>query len=249
MRPDPYAWSLHAEATAAITVLVLAGACAVRRYPTPRWRVGCFAAAAGLLLATAVTPIDALSYHLLCAHLLQNVVLAEWVPALLVLGIPPPLAAELARLGALRLLTRPVVALPVWLATYFLWHLPAAYDAALEHATLLHLEHASYLAAGCLLWWPVLHEAPWRLPPALRAGYLFAAFLLGSPLGLLLAFLPEPVYDYYADGPGLWGLSPLTDQQLAGLTMSAEQSIVFFGAFAFFFFRFLREEEVREAVG
>jgi putative membrane protein len=249
VRPDPYAWGLHAEATAAIALLVLAYGYALRRRPAPRARVACFALAAVLLLATAVTPLDALSYHLLCAHLLQNVVLAEWAPALLVLGIPPTLAADLARVDALRLLTRPVVALPIWLATYSIWHLPAAYDAALERDWLLHLEHASYLAAGCLLWWSVLQDEPWHVPSALRAGYLFAAFLLGSPLGLLLALLPEPVYDYYADGGGLWGLSPLSDQQLAGLTMSAEQATVFFGAFAFFFFRFLREEEGREAVG
>lgn len=248
MLPDPYAWSLHAEATAAVALLVLAYAAALRRYRTSPTRIACFAVAALLLLATAVTPIDALSYHLLSVHLLQNVVLAEWAPALLVLGIPPALAAELGRLGALRQLTRPLVALPLWLATYFLWHLPAVYDAALEHAALLHLEHASYLAAGCLLWWPVLQEAPWRLPPAFRAGYLFAAFLLASPLGLMLAFLPEPVYDSYADGSGLWGLSPLADQQLAGVTMSAEQALVFFGVFAFYFFRFLGEEEARETL-
>jgi hypothetical protein len=77
--------------------------------------------------------IDALSYHLLSAHLLQNVVLAEWAPALLVLGLPPGLAAAIGGIPAIRLLTRPPVALGLWLATYFVWHLPALYDTALEH--------------------------------------------------------------------------------------------------------------------
>lgn len=243
MRPDPYAWTAHAEATLAIALLAGGYAFGLRRHAAPRWRIACFALATGLLLSTAVTPLDALSYHLLTAHLLQNVVLAEWAPALLVLAVPPALAAELGRPRLLRSLTHPLVALPLWLATYFVWHVPVLYDTALRRPELLHLEHASYLLAGCLLWWPVLQDAPRRLPSAVRAGYLFAAFLLGSPLGLLLALLPNPVYDFYADGPGLWGLSPLADQQLAGVTMAAEQAAVFFAGFTFFFSRFLREEE------
>jgi putative membrane protein len=248
--PDPYAWSIHPEATLATAALGLTYFLAVRRRPPSRGRIAAFACGIVLLAATAITPLDALSFHLLSAHLLQNVVLAEWAPALLVLGLPPYLAARLARNRLLRTLTYPPVALSIWLVTYFLWHLPWAYDAALEHpALLLHAEHACYLAAGCLFWWPVLHDEPRELPDAARAGYLFAAFVLASPLGLLLALVPNPIYDYYDDASELWGLSPLVDQQIAGVTMAAEQAIVFFAAFAYFFFRFLaREEEALEIV-
>jgi cytochrome c oxidase assembly factor CtaG len=195
-----------------------------------------------------VTPLEALTYHLLSMHLLQNVILAEWAPALLVLGIPPTLAERLGRVGVVRQLTRPPVALGLWLLAYFLWHLPPAYDAALEHpATLLHLEHVCYLAAGTLLWWPVFQDAPHRLSNAARALYLFAAFVLASPVGLLLALVPEPAYDYYVEGGGLWGLGPHADQQIAGVTMSVEQALVFFAVFAVYFFRFLQDEERLEA--
>jgi cytochrome c oxidase assembly factor CtaG len=244
VRPDPYAWSVHPEATLATAALAVAYYLTVRRRPPLRIRIVAFSGGIALLAATAVTPLDALSFHLLSAHLLQNVVLAEWAPALLVLGLPPYLAARLVRNRAMRVLTYPPVALSVWLATYFLWHLPWAYDAALEHpAVLLHLEHACYVAAGCLLWWPVVHDHPRSLHDAARAGYLFAAFLLASPIGFLLALLPEPVYDYYDNSTEIWGLSPLTDQQIAGVTMAAEQAVVFFAAFAYFFFRFLAREE------
>jgi putative membrane protein len=244
VRPDPYSWTAHPEALAAVALLVGSYVYALRASPAPRWRIACFATAVALLVATAVTPLDALSFHVLTAHLLQNVVLSEWAPLLVVLGLPPALAAVLARHALARFLTRPAVALPVWLTTTFVWHVPALYDAALEHpATLLHLEHALYFATGCLLWWPVLQEEPWRLRPISRAGYLFAAFVLASPLGLLLALLPEPVYGYYEDGPGLWGLSPLTDQQIAGITMASEQALVFFVVLTWLFFRFLGEEE------
>jgi len=204
-----------------------------------------FYSGCALLLATAVTPLDALSYHLLSAHLLQNVALAEWAPALLVLGIPRAIAADVARLAIFRVLTRPPLALSLWLVTYYLWHLPPAYDTALEHPALLHLEHVCYLVAGSLLWWPVFRDVPHRLSSAGRALYLFVAFVLASPIGLLLALLPDPAYDWYVQGGGLWGLTPETDQQIAGVTMSVEQAVVFFAVFAVFFFRFLAEEEAQ----
>jgi putative membrane protein len=221
-------------------------AIAVRGRQPERWRVAAFLSGCALLLITAVTPLDALTYHLLTAHLLQNVVLAEWAPALLVLGITPALASRLAGLPGARPFTWAPIALGVWLVTYYVWHLPAAYDAALENSALLHLEHVCYLAAGILLWWPVLQDVPHRLSTAARALYLFLAFVLASPIGLLLALLPEPAYDWYVQGDRLWGLSAHADQQIAGVTMSVEQAIVFFVVFALFFFRFLAEEEAAE---
>jgi putative membrane protein len=249
VRPDPYSWSLHVDAVAGVAVLVGAYAWALRRHPAPRWRLACFAAGATLLLAIAVTPLHALSFHLLAAHLLQNVVLAEWAPLLVVLGIPPALGAALARSApGLRRLVHPLVALPLWLATYYLWHLPPAYDTALAHpGTLLHLEHLSYFVTGALMWWCVLQPEPWRLANGQKAAYLFAAFVLGAPLGLLLALLPDAVYGWYEGGFEPWGLGALTDQQLAGMTMAAEQSVVFFVAFLVFFVRFLADEERPEA--
>jgi putative membrane protein len=242
---DPFAWSWHPEAVLATALLAAAYAAALRRHPASGWRIACFAAGIALLLATSVTPLDALSYHLLSAHLLQNVVLAEWAPLLLVAGIPPLLAADLGRLPALRTLVHPLVALPLWAGTYFVWHLPPAYDTALEHALLLHAEHASYLAAGCLLWWPVLHDEPRRIGWGARAVYVLAAFLSASPVGLLLALLPDAIYDWYGDGFERWDLSALADQQIAGVIMSGAETVVFFGAFAYAFFRFLGEEERR----
>lgn len=91
------------------------------------------------------------------------------------------------------------------------------------------------------MWWPVIHG---RFSDGLKALYLFAAFVLASPLGLLLALLPRPVYEFYKDAPQLWGLSDLADQQIAGLTMAVEQAIVFFAVFAYYFMRFLRTEHI-----
>ena len=250
MRPDASAWHWDVEALVLVPALALAYFLATRGRQVERWRVAAFAASLVLIAVVSVTPIQTVAlYYLLSAHLLQNVVLAEWAPALFVLGLPPFVAAALARLPLARALTWPPAALGLWLVVYFVWHLPGPYDAALRHqSTLLHLEHASYFATGCLMWWPALQGAPWHLRPAARAMYLFAAFMLASPIGLLLALVPDPIYDWYEDGPGLWGLSPLTDQQIGGAAMSLEQAFVFFAAFTFFFLRALASEERGESL-
>jgi len=240
---DPYSWHVHWS-----TLLVLAAMVAVYMWTQSRWpsdvrRRVAFDLAVILLLAVYMTPLHTIALHyLLSVHLLQNVVTAEWAPGLVVFGIAPALAHELERFRVVRVATHPLLALPVWLATYFVWHVPAIYDAALERqGSLLHLEHATYFTAGLLMWWPVIHG---RRSDGVKALYLFAAFVLASPLGLLLALLPNPVYDFYEAAPQLWGLSDLTDQQIAGVTMAVEQAIVFFAVFAFFFGRFLRTENI-----
>jgi cytochrome c oxidase assembly factor CtaG len=135
---------------------------------------------------------------------------------------------------------RPLVALPAWLLTYFVWHLPWIYDYALEHPhSLLHVEHLMYLLAGIAVWWPVVHGT---YSSGVKALYLFAAFVLASPIGLLLALVPRPVYSFYENAPRTWGPSPLFDQQVAGMTMAFEQAAVFFAVFTMYLFRFLREE-------
>jgi cytochrome c oxidase assembly factor CtaG len=247
---DPYAWSWNAEAIVVLgsTVAYLAS---LRRFPATAWRVASFVGAMALLLAVSVTPIHTLGMHyLLTMHLLQNVVLAEWAPLLVVLGISPALAASISQQGVVRALTHPFVALPLWLANYMVWHLPWIYDAALRNpSSLLHLEHALYVVTGLGMWWCVFQDEPHRLGAGTRAAYVFAAFVLASPIGLVMALVPEPIYDFYVEAHHrVWGLDPLEDQQLAGMLMALEQALVFFAVFAYWFFRFLLEEDRREDV-
>lgn len=232
---DPYAWSWSPEALVVVPALTIGYLWTIRRHQTSAWRVVSFLASMALILTVTITPIQTISInYLLSVHLIQNVVLAEWAPLLFVLGIPPTLAATMPRVPALP-------ALALWALNYGLWHLPWIYDGALRHPhSLLHLEHALYFATGLLLWWPIVHGT---LSAGAKAAYLFAAFMLASPIGLLMALVPEPIYDFYADGPGLWGLSALEDQRIAGVAMASAEAIVFFAAFALFFARFFREQD------
>ena len=248
---DPYRWSWNPEALLLVPLMTFAYVISLRRFPAPPWRIACFVAAMALMLLVTITPLETIAMnYLLVIHLLQNVVLAEWAPLLVVLGIPPTLAATIARPALVRTFTHPGVALPLWLANYMLWHLPWLYDTALENPhTLLHLEHILYFTTGVAMWWSVVQDEPHRLGAGIRAGVVFAAFILGSPIGLVLALVPDAVYDFYVDAPErLWGLSALEDQQLAGILMALEQATVFFAVFAVFFLRFLAEEERREDI-
>jgi cytochrome c oxidase assembly factor CtaG len=242
---SPYAWQADVDTTVVIPVLSLLYLFALGRFGASRRRITAYAGAMVLLAIAFWTPLHHLGLHyLLTAHLLQNVILAEWAPLLAVLGVSAPMAAALTRARAWRLATIPVVALPLWLVDYFAWHVPFVYEAALRHQSwLIHVEHACYFATGVLMWWPLLQDTPWPLAPGRRAVYAFAAFVLASPLGLLLALLPRPVYGFYVDArPRVWGLSAIADQEIAGVTMASEQAVVLFLVFFFWFRRFLAEE-------
>jgi cytochrome c oxidase assembly factor CtaG len=242
--PPPWSSEPNWDEAAFVLALGIAYVVAVRRFGAPRWRAAAFAAGLVLVLAAAVSPIATVALHyLVSAHLLQNVMLAEWAPALLVFGLSAPLAARIARLPGLATLTYPLVALPLWIAMYAAWHIPAAYDAALDHAPLLRLQHLSYLVLGALFWWPVFQEVPHRMSNGARSLYVFAAFLFASPLGLLLALLPSAIYDFYEEAPRLWGLDPLTDQQIAGVVMAGSEAVVFFAIFTLLVVRWLADEE------
>jgi putative membrane protein len=242
--PPASSWYPAWEEVAVLVGLGVAYVLAARKDRPSLLRSALFFSGLVLAFVAVASPVATVAVHyLVSAHLLQNVVLAEWTPALLVLGLGPWVAGWVARTSVARTLTRPLVALPLWLATYAFWHLPFAYEAALDNRLLLDLEHLSYVAVGLCLWWPVFQDEPWHLPSGGKAAYLFAAFVLASPLGLLFALLPSPLYDTYVQAPRLWGLEPLEDQQIGGTLMAVSEAIVFFGLLAYFFVRFMAEED------
>jgi putative membrane protein len=250
MPPSPGSWHASWEEIAALVFVAFVYGAAVRPHAISNLRRRAFDLALLIALAALVSPLATLAlYYFLWAHLLQNVALAEWAPALAVLGLSPAAAAVLARRRAFAAATHPLVALPLWLAAYGVWHVPALYDAALRHRAVLDLEHGSYVVTGFLLWWPVFQSVPHRLPSGAKAAYLFSAFVLASPLGLVLALLPNPIYGFYEDAPRLWGVSPLTDQQIGGVVMAVSEAVLFFGVFAYFFVRFMAEEDAGYSPG
>jgi cytochrome c oxidase assembly factor CtaG len=138
------------------------------------------------------------------------------------------------------------VALPIWLAAWYGTHAAGFYDWALRSGWALNLEHGILIAAGLLFWWPLIAG---RLSTAAALGYLGAGFVTSAFLGLAYIFSTRPFYSFYVHAPRLWGFSPTRDQNLGGILMNAEQTIVFFVAIGFFLWRLLEEEEIRQAGG
>jgi len=210
------------------------------------WRATLFGTGIVLISASLNSPLETIAIHyLLVVHLLQNVMIADWAPPLLVLGLTPAMRAAVAARGGRRLAfaTRPRFALPFWLAVWYGVHLPGFYDFALRHPLLLNVEHGLLILAGLVFWWPVFSLQPQDLSTAVKLVYLGAAYVGSAFLSLALIFSASAFYGFYEEAPRLWGLSPEKDQNLGGILMNAEQMLVFFAALSYFLMRLLSEEE------
>ena len=202
-------------------------------------RAALFGAAVVIGTLALVSPLDYVGEeYLLSAHMLQHVIIGDLAVALAIVAIRGPLTffllpaailVPLARMGRLRaflrFLLRPKVAFAIWAVVIAAWHVPAAYDFALEHQAVHDLEHLSFVIAGVLVWTVLVDPARrGEVSVAGRIGLAVALFAAGQILADVLIFAMRPLYPAYAEQPDrLLGLSPLEDQRLAGLVMMGEQ--------------------------
>jgi len=210
------------------------------------WRATLFGIGIALIACSLNSPLETIAIHyLLVIHLLQNVMVADWAPPLLILGLTPAMRDVVAARGgpAFAFVTRPRFSLPFWLIVWYGVHLPGFYDFALRHPLLLNVEHGLLILAGLVFWWPVFSLRPQELSTAVKLVYLGAAYVGSAFLSLALIFSASAFYGFYEEAPRLWGLSAEKDQNLGGILMNAEQMIVFFAALSYFLMRLLSEEE------
>jgi Predicted membrane protein len=228
---------------------LLAYARAARRESPGRAKVIAFCAGVLLIVFALNSPLETIAVdYLVLFHLLQNVIISDWAPPLLILGLTPAMQSAIARRGGrpFAFVTRPAIALPVWLVGWYTVHLGGVYDAALRQPALLNLEHLFMIAIGLLFWWPVLSDVPRSVPTLGRIAYVFAAFVGSAFLGLALTFAPA-LYGYYANLPDrLWGISAAKDQNLGGILMTTEQALIFFVMITWLLVRLFREEDEAE---
>jgi cytochrome c oxidase assembly factor CtaG len=241
---SPYRFGFEPFFLALAAVAVVLYWRAARRDPPSRWRLASFAAGIFLIAVALNSPLENLAAHyLLLTHLLQNALIADVAPLLVLLGLTPGMRDALNRRGARHLRARWI--LPVWLLAWYLTHLAPFYNWALRTGWGLNIEHAILIAVGLLFWWPIVSG---RLAPPAGLAYLAIAFVGSSFLGLAYIFSSHPYYSYYAHVPRLWGLSATRDQSLGGILMNGEQTLVFLLAIGYFVMRLLDEEhELNEA--
>ena len=247
--PDA-SWSFVPGAILVVAVLTVLY---VRRWHEVRAsvaRLASFLAGMALILVALVSPVDRLAEQLFFMHMTQHLLLLDLAPILVLLGLTKvilrPATRKLMRLErAAGPLAHPVFAIGLYVVVMWIWHVPALYDAALEHSVVHVLEHITFAIAGGLYWWHLLSpiRSRKRLGGMGPVVYMVSTKLLVGLLGVGLAFAPEAIYDFYERQPGFWGLSPDGDQQVGGLIMATEQSIVMGIALAYLFVRMLAEAD------
>jgi cytochrome c oxidase assembly factor CtaG len=254
------AWTFAPDVLIGVAALAVLYGWAWRRarrpgepHPPGLGRLALYLSGLLVILLALVSPIDALGDQLMVMHMVQHILLLDIVPILLILGLTK---------GILRPVTRrvhtverragffahPAFAVIAYAGIMWLWHVPAMYDAALKHSGIHVIEHVCFAAVGLLYWWHLLSpiRSRMRLGGMGPVMYMTATKLLVGLLGIALAFAPSAIYPFYEHHPHYWGLTPGQDQNMAGLVMALEQSIVMGVALVWLFVTMLAESE-REA--
>jgi putative membrane protein len=259
------AWSFEAHILLPLAAAWLLYRSAVQRVnaahplnPVPRWRVWCWYAGLGVLLVALQSPIGVYDATLFWVHMVQHLLMALIAAPLLALGAPVTLLLRVSSartrqrliLPILHSLPLKIISFPVVTWTFFaavMWasHFSPLYNLALESEAWHLAEHALYMAAAMLFWWPVVgaDPSPWRLPHAARIGYLFLGMPQSSFLGLAIFSAPHVLYEHYETLERSWGPTPLADQQLAGGIMWAGGDLIFLAAMIMAVWVWLRAEE------
>lgn len=224
-----------------------------------------FAGGIATLFVALVSPLDRVAEALFAAHMTQHLLLIAVAPPLLVLGAPQaglawgvpgrfrrPFARwwhrrTVVRAG-LRAVEAPLPAVALHAVALLAWHVPAAYDAAVANPWVHALEHASFLGTALVFWWAVLHRrGSLRRVPGVAMLALFAITVESGVLGALLTFSPTPWFAAHLATTAAWGLTPLEDQQIAGLVMWVPGSLAYLAAVAWLFVRWMNASDARPA--
>jgi putative membrane protein len=222
------------------------------------WEASAFLAG-WLALALALSPLmDRWSDVSLVGHMLQHELLMVVAAPLMAVGAPlvafcwalPNGTRQQALqvlhkrgvVGLRDVVTSPAVAFFLHALALWVWHIPALYDYALEHEGVHALEHICFFGTATMFWWGITHGQYGRVGYGAAVVYLFATALHSGVLGALLAFSARVWYPAYGI-PLQPYLTPLEDQQLAGLLMWIPAGLIFAAGALVLFARWLRESD------
>lgn len=230
-------------------------------HPHPGRRRWFFIAGLATLVLALASPIEAYEGQLFSVHMVQHMLIELVAAPLLLLGAPVTLALRAAspwlrrRLLAIlqsrvvHLISFPIVAWVLFTGVNWGWHFSVLYNQALENPWLHYVEHASFLAAALLFWWPALGVDPsrWRMPHPVRLLYLFVAMPQNSFLGVALLSAGTVLYPHYVTNLRAWGPTPLDDQRLGGTLMWVGGDLAFLAGMAVVIAGWMAYEDRRTA--
>jgi putative membrane protein len=215
------------------------------RTPVPRQRTAAFVAGMAAIAVALMSGIDRYDTTLFSVHMVQHILLTLVAAPLIALSAPITLVLRVASAATrrrwilpilharlTRVLSFPVVAWLLFAAVMWGTHFSPMFDASLEDPLIHDLEHALYLGAGLLFWWPAvaLDPAPWRMGHPVRALYTFLQMTQNTFLSVVLLNAQTVLYPHYATLVRSWGPTPLVDQQLAAGIMWVAGDLIFLTA-------------------
>lgn len=186
----------------------------------------CLAGGAIAVAAAILPPLADVSEQLFAAHMMQHLLIIVVATPLLVLSR----AFEgLHRFALFRRLTQPVWAWTIFVGVFLLWHWPAAFQWSARNEATILLEHASILLGAFLFWSVALSSRGQQwLSYGARALFVMTAAVATDLPGVIMVFAPRAICTMPGENAVRWGLTPLQDQQIAGLLMWVPANLVFF---------------------
>jgi putative membrane protein len=196
-----------------------------------------------VMVAALLSPLDTLADESsFAAHTVQHLMLTLVMPLFLLAGTPDWMLRPLVRsprvLSVARALTRPLPAYLMFNGIFAISHVPLIFNFVQQHLALHVGEHLLFMATAAVLWWPILGPLPEvpRFSYPAQLLYVFLQTLGGVAIGSLITLSNQPLYAQYARRAGLWGMTPVMDQQVGGLIMWVGGALYFFGVLAVIFF-------------
>lgn len=224
----------------------------------PRQRTWFFLAGIGAIAIALVSGIDRYDTTLFSVHMVQHVLLILVSAPLLALAAPVTLLLRVSSSDTrrrwllpflhsrfVRVLSNPLVA---WLTmAVVMWgsHFTPLFDIALEHPLVHDLEHALFLTAAILFWWPVvaLDPAPSRMGHPGRLTDVFLQMTQNTFLAVVILGASNVLYHHYETVSAPWLPDPLADQKLAAGIMWIAGDLIFIGALMALLWGWMRSEE------
>ncbi len=196
-----------------------------------RWQDLFFCCGMLTLAGALISPLHWLGEHLFTFHMIEHEVVMAVSAPLIVLARPVGLLLwglpRRARRAIGTLMASPSIrrawdwcvggggATVIHGAAIWGWHLPFLFDAAVTSTTMHRLQHLSFFVTALLFWWAVV----WKSEYGTAAWHLFTTMIHTGILGALMALSPRVLYAAQTKTASDWGLTPLEDQQLAGMIM------------------------------
>lgn len=232
-------WRLEPEIVLGLLIAAALYTAGVRRgAPTRWWRQALFFGGLAALGLALLSPIEPLADHVFLMHQVEHMLLRTIGPMLILLSQPQaalmrgmpdwlrrgavgPLVANPNVRRAFAMVGNPVVATILFIGVSWFWMVPRWHDIAILDEPIHYMWHVSLLVTGLFFFWTIFDPRPAPAGPRLgtRLMMFWCAAMGNIILGAFLTFKSVPLYHAYDVMGRMFGLDPMTDEQMGGLTM------------------------------